>query len=178
MAIIHHKPVTPSTRFYTRNKAEVTDKRPERSLTKGHHRKKGRNSYGRITSRRRGGGHKRLYRTIDFRRDIIDVPATVEAIEYDPNRSSHIALLKYEDGTISYIPAPLGVEIGDTLISSNGLLDFKSGNSMPISFIPIGTRVHCVELLPGCGAKLARSAGVGVRLMSIDDVHATLKMPS
>jgi large subunit ribosomal protein L2 len=178
MAIIHHKPVTPSTRFYTRNKAEVTDKRPERSLTKGHHRKKGRNSYGRITSRRRGGGHKRLYRTIDFRRDIIDVPATVEAIEYDPNRSSHIALLKYEDGTIRYIPAPLGVEIGDTLISSNGLIDFKSGNSMPISFIPIGTRVHCVELLPGCGAKLARSAGVGVRIMSIDTELATLKMPS
>ena len=97
MAIIHHKPVTPSTRFYTRNKAEVTDKRPERSLTKGHHRKKGRNSYGRITSRRRGGGHKRLYRTIDFRREIVDVSATVEAIEYDPNRSSHITLLKYED---------------------------------------------------------------------------------
>jgi large subunit ribosomal protein L2 len=178
MAIIHHKPVTPATRFYARNKAEVTDKRPERSLTKGHHRKKGRNSYGRITSRRRGGGHKRLYRKIDFRRQIIDVPATVEAIEYDPNRSAHIALLKYEDGTLSYIPSPSGVEVGDTLFSSDGQIDFKPGNSMPLSFIPIGTRVHCVELLPGSGAKLARSAGVGVRLMSIDAVDATLKMPS
>ncbi len=178
MAILHHKPVTPATRFYTRNKAEVTDKRPERSLTKGHHRKKGRNSYGRITSRRRGGGHKRLYRKIDFRRQIIDVPATVEAIEYDPNRSAHIALLKYEDGTLSYIPSPSGIEVGDTLFSSDGQIDFKPGNSMPLSFIPIGTRVHCVELLPGSGAKLARSAGVGVRLMSIDAVDATLKMPS
>ena len=178
MAIIHHNPVTPSLRFYTKNKAEVSDKRPERALTQGHHRKKGRNSYGRITSRRRGGGHKRLYRKIDFRRINLDSPAIVEAIEYDPNRTSHIALLKFEDGTKSYVPSPNGVKVGDVLLSSDNLIEFKPGNAMPLVHIPISTRVHCIELLPGAGAKLARSAGVGARLMAIDGDQATLKMPS
>ncbi len=178
MPIIHHNPVTPSSRFYAQNKVEVADKRPERALTKGHHRKKGRNSYGRITSRRRGGGHKKLYRKIDFRRSKLDMPATVEAIEYDPNRTSHIVLLKFEDGAKCYVPAPSGVKKGDVLISSNNLVDFKPGNAMPLAHIPISTRVHCIELLPGGGAKLARSAGVGARLMSIEGDQATLKMPS
>ena len=178
MSIIHHKPVTPSSRFYAQNKAEVSSKRPERALTKGHHRKKGRNSYGRITSRRRGGGHKRLYRKIDFRRSKLDSPSTVEAIEYDPNRTSRIALLKFEDGTKSYVPAPGGLKIGDMLFSSNKPIEFKVGNAMPLLHIPISTRVHCIELLPGAGAKLVRSAGVGARLMSIEGDQATIKMPS
>ena len=178
MAIVHHNPVTPSLRFYSKNKAEVSKKKPERALTKGHHRKKGRNSYGRITSRRRGGGHKRLYRKIDFRRDKFDQGATVEAIEYDPNRTCRIALLKYEDGIKTYIPAPNGIKVGDVLLSSEKQIDFNPGNSMPLCHIPLSTRVHCIELLPGAGAKLARSAGVGARLMALDGDQATLKMPS
>tara|TARA_A100001037_G_scaffold255120_1_gene240554 strand:+ start:1145 stop:1984 length:840 start_codon:yes stop_codon:yes gene_type:complete len=178
MAIVHHNPVTPSLRFYSKNKAEVSNKKPERSLTKGHHRKKGRNSYGRITSRRRGGGHKRLYRKIDFRRDKLDQSATVEAIEYDPNRTCRIALLNYEDGTKTYIPAPNGVKVGSVLLSSEKQIDFNPGNSMPLRHIPLSTRVHCIELLPGAGAKLARAAGVGARLMALDGDQATLKMPS
>ncbi len=178
MAIVHHNPVTPSLRFYSKNKAEVSKKKPERALTKGHHRKKGRNSYGRITSRRRGGGHKRLYRKIDFRRDKFDQGATVEAIEYDPNRTCRIALLKFEDGIKTYIPAPNGIKVGDVLLSSEKQIDFNPGNSMPLRHIPLSTRVHCIELLPGAGAKLARSAGVGARLMALDGDQATLKMPS
>ncbi len=178
MPIIHHKPVTPSSRFYAQNKHEVAKKRPERALTKGKHRKKGRNCYGRITSRRRGGGHKRLYRQIDFRRSRLDAPATVLAIEYDPNRTSHIALIQYEDGEKAYVPAPTGVEEGDVLLSSDSAVDFKPGNAMPLSLMPVGTRVHCIELLPGAGAKLARSAGVGARLMAVEGDQATLKMPS
>ena len=178
MAIVHHNPVTPSLRFYSKNKAEVSKKKPERALTKGHHRKKGRNSYGRITSRRRGGGHKRLYRKIDFRRDKFDQGATVEAIEYDPNRTCRIALLKYEDGIKTYIPAPNGIKVGAVLLSSEKQIDFNPGNSMPLCHIPLSTRVHCIELLPGAGAKLARSAGVGARLMALDGDQATLKMPS
>ena len=178
MAIVHHNPVTPSLRFYSKNKAEVSKKNPERTLTKGHHRKKGRNSYGRITSRRRGGGHKRLYRKIDFRRDKFDQGATVEAIEYDPNRTCRIALLKFEDGIKTYIPAPNGIKVGDVLLSSEKQIDFNPGNSMPLRHIPLSTRVHCIELLPGAGAKLARSAGVGARLMALDGDQATLKMPS
>ena len=178
MAIVHHNPVTPSLRFYSKNKAEVSKKKPERALTKGHHRKKGRNSYGRITSRRRGGGHKRLYRKIDFRRDKFDQGATVEAIEYDPNRTCRIAMLKFEDGIKTYIPAPNGIKVGAVLLSSEKQIDFNPGNSMPLRHIPLSTRVHCIELLPGAGAKLARSAGVGARLMALDGDQATLKMPS
>ena len=179
MAIIHHKPVTPSTRFYTRNKAEVTDKRPERSLTKGHHRKKGRNSYGRITSRRRGGGHKRLYRTIDFRRDIIDVPATVEAIEYDPNRSSRIALIQYEDGEKRYIIAPDNIKVDQKIISSKEKsVDFEIGNAMKMKFIPDGMLIHNIELKPGKGAQMARSAGCYARIMAKENNMITLKLPS
>ncbi len=178
MPIVQQKPVTPSGRFYLKNKVELDTKRPESSLTKGVHRKKGRNAYGRITSRRRGGGHKRLYRQIDFRRSIIDVPATVIALEYDPNRTAHLALLEYKDGTKTYILAPTSVVVGDVLISSNNKIDFNPGNALPLNLIPLGSKVHCVEILPGAGAKLARSAGCEVRLISVDGNHASLKMPS
>lgn len=178
MPILQQKPVTPSGRFFLKNKVDLDTKRPERSLTKGVHRKKGRNAYGRITSRRRGGGHKRLYRQIDFRRDRLNVEAKVIALEYDPNRTAHLALLEYSDGEKSYILAPSTVVVGDILVSSNEKVDFKPGNALPLNLIPLGTRVHCVEMLPGAGAKLARSAGCEVRLISVDGNHASLKMPS
>ena len=178
MPILQQKPVTPSGRFFLKNKVDLATKRPERALTKCVHRKKGRNAYGRITSRRRGGGHKRLYRQIDFRREQIDQPSKVIALEYDPNRTAHLALLEFEDGTKTYILAPSSVSVGDTLLSSNQKIDFKPGNALPLNLIPLGTKVHCVEMLPGAGAKLARSAGCEVRLISVDGNHASLKMPS
>jgi len=178
MPILQQKPVTPSGRFYLKNKVEVSKKRPEKSLTKGHHRKKGRNTYGRITSRRRGGGHKRLFRTIDFRRNRFDDAAKVIAIEYDPNRTSHIALLEYADGEKAYILCPEGVQVGDEITSSKNKIDFKTGNAMPLLHLPLGTKVHCVEMLPGAGAKIARTAGSGVRLVSVDGSDASLKLPS
>ena len=178
MPILQQKPVTPSGRFYLKNKVDLAKKRPERSLTKSVHRKKGRNAYGRITSRRRGGGHKRLYRVIDFRRTQIDKPSRVIALEYDPNRTAHLALLEFEDGEKTYILAPTGVNVGDTLLSSNSKIDFKPGNALPLNLIPLGTKVHCVEMLPGAGAKMARSAGCEVRLISVDGNHASLRMPS
>jgi large subunit ribosomal protein L2 len=178
MAILQQKPVTPSGRFFLKNKQELSKKRPEKSLTSGHHRKKGRNSYGRITSRRRGGGHKRLYRQIDFRRQRVDQPSEVIAIEYDPNRTANLALLQYNDGEKSYILAPEQVEVGHVLLSSNDSIEFKTGNAMPLKFLPMGTKVHCVEMLPGAGAKICRSAGSEARLISIDGDSASLKIPS
>ena len=178
MPILQQKPVTPSGRFHLKNKVEVSKKRPEKSLTKGHHRKKGRNTYGRITSRRRGGGHKRLYRTIDFRRNRFDETAKIIAVEYDPNRTAHIALLEYGDGEKSYILCPEGVQAGDEITSSQKKIDFKVGNAMPLVHLPHGTKVHCVEMLPGAGAKIARTAVSGVRLVSVDGSEASVKLPS
>ena len=178
MPILQQKPVTPSGRFYFKNKVEVSKKRPEKSLTKGHHRKKGRNTYGRITSRRRGGGHKRLYRTIDFRRNRFDELAKVIAIEYDPNRTAHIALLEYSDGEKTYIPCADGVVVGDELLSSKNKIDFKIGNAMPLHHLPLGTKIHCVEMLPGAGAKIARTAGSSIRLVTVDGDEASIKLPS
>lgn len=178
MAILQQKPVTPSGRFYIKNKTDLSKKRPEKSLTSGFHRKKGRNTYGRITSRRRGGGHKRLYRTIDFRRNRLDDVATVIALEYDPNRTAHLALVEYSDGEKSYLLAPNSISEGDKLISTNNTVDFSAGNAMPLKNIPLGTKVHCIEMLPGAGAKIARSAGSAARLVSVDGSNASLKMPS
>ena len=178
MAILQQKPVTPSGRFYIKNKTDLAKKRPEKSLTSGFHRKKGRNTYGRITSRRRGGGHKRLYRTIDFRRNRLDDVATVIALEYDPNRTANLALVEYTDGEKSYLLAPNSVSEGDKLISTNSTVDFTPGNAMPLKNIPLGTKVHCIEMLPGAGAKIARSAGSSARLVSVDGSKASLKMPS
>ena len=178
MAILQQKPVTPSGRFYIKNKTELSKKRPEKALTSGFHRKKGRNTYGRITSRRRGGGHKRLYRTIDFRRNRLDDAATVIALEYDPNRTANLALIEYIDGEKCYLLAPNNVSVGDKLISTNSVVDFTPGNAMPLKNIPLGTKVHCIEMLPGAGAKIARSAGSAARLVSVDGPNASLKMPS
>ena len=146
----------------------MTTNQPVKSLTKSKHRARGRNCYGRITSRRRGGGHKRLYRQVDFKRNKIDIPAKVERIEYDPNRSAHIALLTYEDGEQRYILAPRGLESGTTIVSSNNQVDYDTGNSMPLRLLPPGTTVHAVELQPGRGAQLGRSAGAGLRLINTE----------
>jgi len=178
MAILQQKPVTPSGRFYLKNKQDLSKKRPEKALTSGFHRKKGRNTYGRITSRRRGGGHKRLYRQIDFRRSRVDEGAEIIALEYDPNRTANLALVQYQDGEKAYILAPESVVVGNTLVSSNQSIDFNAGNAMPLKYIPLGTKVHCIEMLPGAGAKICRSAGSSARLISVDGEDASLKMPS
>jgi large subunit ribosomal protein L2 len=178
MPIVAHKPVTPGQRYLERNKKDLSKKRPERRLTSSKHRKKGRNAYGRITSRRRGGGHKRLYRTIDFHRDKMDIPAKVEAIEYDPNRTALIALICYQDGDKRYILAPRGLKVGDTIGNVNEATEFNVGWSMPHSIIPPSTRIHAIEMEPGRGAKLVRSAGNGAQLVGVDKTKATIKMPS
>lgn len=178
MPIVKSRPITPGQRFLQSNRTGLTINQPVKSLTKSKHRAKGRNCYGRITSRRRGGGHKRLYRQVDFKRNKIDIPAKVERIEYDPNRSAHIALLTYEDGEQRYILAPRGLESGTTIVSSNNQVDYDTGNSMPLRLLPPGTTVHAVELQPGRGAQLGRSAGAGLRLINTEGKYATLKMPS
>jgi large subunit ribosomal protein L2 len=178
MPLLEKRPLTPGTRFRVQNKTEVSKKRPEKKLTESIKKSGGRNNYGRITSRRRGGGHKRLYRIVDFRRNKLDVPAVVEAIEYDPNRTANIALLKYEDGEKAYILAPNGLKVGDTIVSSNSKIAFNVGNNMPLSEIPPSTKIHALELLPGTKAQLVRSAGASARLVNIDGKNATIRMPS
>ncbi|MDR3229291.1 MAG: 50S ribosomal protein L2 [Puniceicoccales bacterium] len=180
MAIVTTNPKTPGQRFLVRNKQELAKKRPEKSLTESiHNHKGGRNCYGRITSRRRGGGHKRLYRHVDFRRDKFDVVATVKAFEYDPNRSANIALLEYTDGVKAYILAPNGLKIGDTLFSTKkALTEFPVGISLPLRGIPPSTFIHAVESAPGRGAAIARGAGVFAQLLGIEGDRAILKMPS
>ncbi|WP_043584339.1 50S ribosomal protein L2 [Geminisphaera colitermitum] len=181
MAIHAYRPLTPSLRFTQLNRAEgLTKKRPERALTLPKPKTGGRNVYGRITSRRRGGGHKKLYRIIDFRRDLIDVPAEVIALEYDPNRTAHLALLKYENGDKRYIIAPLGLKVGAKIVTSNKatLNDYVTGNNYPLSIIPPSTKLHCVELVPGKGAQLGRTAGTSIELVAVENGYAQLKMPS
>ena len=179
MPIIKKRPLTPAQRFLEINKHEVDKKRPERSLTESIHRAKGRNCYGRITSRRRGGGHKKLYRRVDFKRDILEIPAVVQAIEYDPFRTAYIALVKYETGEIRYILAPEGLKKGDTIISSNNRQEeFNTGMSLPLKLIPPATRIHAIEMQPGKGAQLARGAGASAQLVSVEGGTATVKMPS
>jgi large subunit ribosomal protein L2 len=180
MPLKEFRPITPSQRFLIRVVTpELSSKRPERRLVSPKPKTGGRNCYGRITSRRRGGGHKRLYRHIDFRRDKLDVPAKVQALEYDPNRSSHIALLAYADGEKRYIIAPEGLNVGDIVVSSDKKeSEFKVGNSLPLELIPPATVIHAVELLPGRGAVLTRSAGNSAQLVSINDKRAVIKLPS
>ena len=180
MPIKHFRPLTPSQRFTSLNKVVVSKNRPVRALTEPKHKTGGRNAYGRLTMRRMGGGHKQLYRVIDFKRDILDIPATVSAIEYDPNRSAHIALLFYSNGTKRYIPAPEGLKAGDKIVASNNATtnDFTVGNNFPLSIIPPSTRVHCVEMVPGKGAQMGRSAGASIELVGVEDGNAQLKMPS
>lgn len=181
MALKPFRPLTPALRFTQLNKAEgLTKKRPERALTESKNKTGGRNVYGRITSRRRGGGHKQLYRIIDFKRDILDVPAKVQAIEYDPNRTSHIALLAYANGEKRYILAPKGLKAGDTIVTSNkaSLNDFNVGNNFPLSIIPPSTKLHNVELVPGRGAQMGRTAGTSIELVNVEDGFAQIKLPS
>jgi large subunit ribosomal protein L2 len=158
--------------------AGVTSDKPERSLVGGRVNKTGgRNGYGRVTSWHRGGGHKRRYRKIDFRREKTGIPAKVATIEYDPNRSAHIALLHYADGEKRYILAPLGVQVGDRLESGSGV-EIRPGNTLPLAEIPLGSVVHAVEMKPGKGAQLVRSAGTGAQLMAREGNYATLRLPS
>ena len=179
MALKKIKPTTPGQRFEVKNTQKLWKGRPEKSLTKSVHRKKGRNCYGRITSRRRGGGHKRLYRMIDFKREKLDMMGVVERIEYDPNRTANIALIKYEDGEKRYILAPRKLEIGETIISLSGPTeDYKPGLALQLKYIPAATSIHCIEMQPGRGARIARSAGQSAQLISVDGNRATVKMPS
>ena len=181
MAIIKRRPLTPAQRFLELGRNEVDNKRPERSLTESNHRSRGRNCYGRITSRRRGGGHKKLYRIVDFKRDIIDVPATVMAIEYDPYRTAYIALVQYqnEEKTKRYIIAPDGMKKGDTVMTHSKRPDeFPVGACMPLKFIPPAQKIFCVEMQPNKGAQIARGAGAGAQLVAVEGDMATVKMPS
>lgn len=174
-----YNPVTPGQRFRTNlDNSNLSKVEPEKSLLEPLPQSGGRNNHGRITTRFRGGGHKRRYRRIDFKRDKFGVPARVNSVEYDPNRSANIALLVYVDGEKRYILAPNGVAEGDMLLSGKRNVDIRVGNAMPLSEIPLGTEVHNVEMAPGRGGQLARSAGASVRLMARDAGFAVLKLPS
>jgi len=178
MTLRARKPTSPGRRFQTvSNFAEISKDRPERSLLAPKPSTGGRNSYGRRTARHRGGGHKRQYRMIDFRRDKDGVPAKVAAIEYDPNRNARIALLHYLDGEKRYILAPARLVVGAMVQSGQGA-EIRPGNALPLRFIPIGTTVHNVELKPGAGGKLARGAGASVQLVAKEGLFATLRLPS
>jgi large subunit ribosomal protein L2 len=178
MGVKKLKPTSPGRRFQTVSDFEsITKSKPEKSLLAKQKRSSGRNTYGRITSRHRGGGHKRRYRVIDFRRTKDGIPAKVAAIEYDPNRNARIALLHYVDGEKRYILAPLKVEVGD-MLESGSSADIRSGNAMPLRNIPTGTIVHAVELRPGGGAKMGRSAGTAIQLMSKEGKYALVRLPS
>jgi large subunit ribosomal protein L2 len=173
-----YKPITPSLRFKsTSDFKEITATEPEKSLLKPLTKSGGRNANGRITVRRRGGGHKRHYRVIDFKRDKYGIPATVESIQYDPNRSARIALLVYRDGERRYILSPDGINPGDELMSGPDA-EIRVGNMLPLNRIPLGTTVHAIEMKPGKGAQIARSAGTGCQIMAREGGMVTLRMPS
>ena len=181
MPIKSFRPLTPSGRFTSLNQRKgLTQKRPERSLTESYGKSGGRNVYGRVTSRHRGGGHKRLFRVIDFLRDLRDQPAKVQAIEYDPNRTANLSLISYGNGEKRYILAPEGLQIGASIFASDKATtnDFLVGNNFPLELIPPSTLVHNVELVPGGGAQIARSAGASLELIAVENGQAQLKMPS
>jgi len=178
MAIRKYKPTTPGRRGMTGSTfEEITRGRPEKALVDKGRNRAGRDTRGRITVRHQGGGNKRRYRLIDFRRDKDGVPAKVAHVEYDPNRTARIALLHYRDGEKRYILAPQGLEVGDLVLSGEGA-DIRPGNALPLRNIPVGTTVHAVELRPGAGARMARSAGTSVQLMAKEGRYATLRLPS
>lgn len=178
MAIKSYKPTTPSRRQMTvTDYSELSKVAPEKSLLEPVKKHSGRNSNGRITVRHRGGGNRRKYRIIDFKRDKADIPAKVLTLEYDPNRTAHIALVQYEDGEKRYIIAPNGLKVGDTVVSG-AKADIKPGNSLPMMNIPTGTFIHNIELYPGKGAQLARSAGVMAQLMAKENGMALVRLPS
>ena len=179
MAIKTYKPTTPSRRHMTVSAFEGIDKKakPERGLTEVLKKHAGRNSYGRITVRHHGGGNKQKYRIIDFKRDKTDMPAAVLRLEYDPNRSANIALVEYEDGERRYILAPVGLAAGDKVLSS-AAADIKPGNALPLANIPVGTVIHNIEMHPGKGGQLVRSAGTSAQLMAKEGTDAQIRMPS
>jgi large subunit ribosomal protein L2 len=178
MAIKQFKPTTPTRRYHTVSAfEEITKTTPEKSLLKPLKRSGGRNNKGRLTMRHQGGGHKKQYRVIDFKRDKMGVPGVCEAIEYDPNRSARIALVKYADGDRRYILWPLGLKVGDSVIADDAA-DIRPGNSMPLSSIPLGTIVHNVELSPGKGGQIVRSAGSGTQIMAKEGKYVQLRLPS
>ena len=179
MAVKTFSPTTPSLRSMQVlvHKAEITTDKPERSLVKGKKSTGGRNNYGRITTRFRGAGNKRRYREIDFPRNLEGVPAKVVSIEYDPNRSSNIALLVYQGGIKKYIPAPKGLKVGD-VVMNGPKAELTVGNALALKDIPVGIDIHCIELQPGCGAKLVRGAGQVAILRGKDEAYAQVKLPS
>ncbi len=178
MAVKRYKPTSPARRFMTVNAySELTGDKPEKSLLHDKRKTGGRNNMGRITVRHIGGGNKTKYRIIDFKRNKDGIPATVKSIQYDPNRSAHIALLAYADGEKRYILAPVGLQVGDKVLSGSGA-DIKAGNALPLSDIPVGTVVHAIEMQPGRGAQIARAAGISAQIMAKEGAYATLKMPS
>ncbi|HET6491266.1 MAG TPA: 50S ribosomal protein L2 [Syntrophales bacterium] len=178
MAIKTMKPTTPSRRYQTYSTfEEITSTEPEKSLTKPVKKTGGRNNLGRLTSRHRGGGHKRKFRVVDFRREKTDIPAKVKSIEYDPNRSARIALVSYADGEKRYIVAPVDLKVGDPVITSASA-DIKPGNTMPLRNIPLGSFIHNVELRPGKGAQMVRSAGTYAQLMAKEGDYAQVRLPS
>jgi len=178
MAIKTMKPTTPARRYQTYSTfEEITSTEPEKSLTKPVKKTGGRNNAGRLTSRHRGGGHKRKYRVVDFRREKTDIPAKVKSIEYDPNRSARIALVSYADGEKRYIVAPVDLKVGDPVITSASA-DIKPGNTMPLRNIPLGSQIHNIELRPGKGAQMVRSAGTYAQLMAKEGDYAQVRLPS
>ncbi len=179
MSIKTYRPTSPARRQMSVSGFDGVDKhaKPEKSLIEVRKKNSGRNSYGRITVRHKGGGNRRKYRVIDFRRDKLDMPGTVLRLEYDPNRTAFIALVEYEDGERRYILAPVGLAAGDTVVSSPAA-DIKPGNCLPLENIPVGTVIHNIELYPGRGAQLVRSAGVAAQLMAKEGGMATIRMPS
>ena len=178
MSLKSFKPVTPSNRYKVwPSFDEITTSTPEKSLCRPLKKSGGRNNNGRITTRHIGGGHKRKYRLVDFKRNKFDVPATVLTIEYDPNRTARIALLHYADGEKRYILAPVGLNVGDVIVSGE-TADIKAGNALKLENIPVGTMVHNIELQPGKGGQIARAAGMSAQLMAKEGKYATLKMPS
>lgn len=178
MGIKKYKPITPTMRYKTGYSfEEITKKEPEKSLLRKTHKKSGRNNTGRITCRHRGGGHRRHYRVIDFKRNKLDVPAKVAGIEYDPNRTANIALLHYWDGEKRYILAPLGLKVGDKVLAGDKA-EMRIGNAMALDRIPLGTFVHNIELKPGRGGQIARSAGTHGQIVAKEGNYVHVKMPS
>ena len=178
MAIKRYKPTSSARRFMTVSAFdEITAKKPEKSLLEDQRKSGGRNAQGKITVRHIGGGNRRKYRIIDFKRSKDGVPAVVKTIEYDPNRSANIALLYYADGAKTYILAPVGLKVGDTVVSGTGA-DIKVGNALALKDIPVGTMVHNIEMQPGKGGQIARAAGMSAQIMARDEKYVTVKMPS
>ena len=178
MAVKRYKPTSPARRFMTVSAyTELSGDKPERSLLHDKRKSGGRNNQGKITVRHIGGGNRIKYRIIDFKRNKDGIPATVKSIQYDPNRSAHIALLAYADGEKRYILAPVGLNVGDKVVSGSGA-DIKAGNALALADIPVGTVVHAIELQPGRGAQIARAAGISAQIMAKEGAYATIKMPS